>query len=155
MDKANALRRSGAWSWLAPAAMMCGFWTGSAPAADDAFVCMEDSQEKCDHENRNIDLFIQGRDAFDRGRELGDLREARGYALELMARNDVRHGKALMKFIYVQVSLGVHRNFVEAYRWVAADLAAGTTYPRLNLEWILEKLSARMTPEEITEAKKG
>ena len=123
-------------------------------AADDAFVCMEESQEICDQKNKNMALFIKGRDAFDRGREIGDLREARGYALELIANNDIQHGKALMKFIYVQVGQGVHKNLVEAYRWVAADIASGTDYRRLNLARILDQLTARMTPEELSEAKR-
>jgi hypothetical protein len=128
--------------------------TSSARAEEGGFVCMEETQEKCDHENRNIDLFIRGRDAFDQGRESGDLGEARSMALELMERKDQRHGKALMKFIYLQVSLGVHRNFVEAYRWIESDIAAGTKYTRLDLGWVRDKLAARMTPEQLAEAKK-
>lgn len=123
-------------------------------AEDEAFVCMEETQEKCDHENKNLELFIKGRDAFDRGRDTGDLREAHDYAAELMARKDEKHGKALMKFIYLQVGLGVHKNLVEAYRWVAADLAGGVDYRRLNLERVLEQLAARMTPEQLAEARK-
>jgi hypothetical protein len=123
-------------------------------AADDAFVCMEETQEKCDQENRNIQLFIQGRDAFERGRETGDLGEARRFASELIERKDAEHGKALMKYIYLQVAQGVHKNPVEAYRWVAADIAAGASYPRLNLERVLEQLAAKMTPEQIAEARK-
>ena len=125
-----------------------------AIAADDAFVCMEETQEKCDQENKNIQLFIQGRDAFERGRESGDLGEARKYALELIERKDDEHGKALMKYIYLQVAQGVHKDPVEAYRWVAADIAANAKYPRLNLERVLEQLGAKMTPEQIAEAKK-
>ena len=34
-----------------------------AKAAEDAFVCMEETQEKCDYQNRNLELFMQGRDA--------------------------------------------------------------------------------------------
>lgn len=135
-------------------------WLSAAPAsaaedeAEDAFVCMEESQEKCDYENRNMELFIQGRDALDRGREAGDLSEAHRIARELMDRKDMRHGKALMKFVYVQVSLGVHKNFVEAYRWIEADIAAGQTYKRLDLNWVRDKLTAKMTPEQLAEAMK-
>ncbi|MBK8016411.1 MAG: hypothetical protein IPK20_06585 [Betaproteobacteria bacterium] len=125
-----------------------------AAAEEDAFVCMEESQEKCDRENENMGLFIKGRDALENGRESGDLSEARRYAAELMAREDLKHGKALMKFVYMQVSQGVHKNLVEAYRWVAADIAADAKYKRLDLQWVLDKLSARMTPEQLSEAKK-
>ncbi len=140
---------------LAAAAVAVGvFATAPAAAEDDAFVCMEETQEKCDDENRNIGLFIQGRDAFDRGREIGDLGEARRIARELVDRKDARHGKALMKFVYVQVSLGVHKNFVEAYRWIEEDIAAGESYKRLDLAWVRDKLAARMTPEQLAEARK-
>jgi hypothetical protein len=135
-------------------ALACGLFAAPVLAADDAFVCMEESQEKCDYENQNMDLFIKGRDAFDRGRESGDLSEAHGYAAQLIERKDLEHGQALMKFIYLQVAQGVHKNFVEAYQWVAADLAAGTKYKRLDLQWVLNKLSAKMTPEQLAEARK-
>lgn len=124
-----------------------------ASAEEDAFVCMEESKEKCDYENRNMELFIKGRDAFDRGRESGDLREAHDYAAELMVRKDIRHGSGLMKFIYLQFAQGTHKNLVEAYRWVAADIAAGVTYKRLDLQRVLDQIAARMTPEQLAEAK--
>ena len=131
-----------------------GLFAAPAGAAEDAFVCMEETQEKCDRENRNMALFIEGRDAFDRGREIGDLTEARRIARELIDRQDAQHGKALMKFIYVQVSLGVHKDLVEAYRWIDADLAAGQSYKRLDLKWVQQKLAEKMTPEQLAEAKR-
>ena len=131
-----------------------GLFAAPAGAAEDAFVCMEETQEKCDRENRNMALFIEGRDAFDRGREIGDLTEARRIARELIDRQEAEHGKTLMKFIYVQVSLGVHKNLVEAYRWIDADLAAGQSYKRLDLKWVQAKVAAKMTPEQLAEAKR-
>ena len=125
-----------------------------ALAADDAFVCMEETQQKCDDENRNLELFVKAHDAFDRGRETGDLTEARRYALELIARKDERHGKTMMKYIYMQVGQGVHRNYVEAYRWIASDIAGGVSYKRLDLERTRDLLAAKMTPEQLAEAKK-
>lgn len=142
-------------SFIARALILaCALSAGALYAAGDAFVCMEESQEKCDYENQNIDLFIKGRDAFDRGREVGDLTEAHGYAMALIERKDLKHGGALMKFIYLQVGLGVHKNLVQGYRWVASDMAAGRKYPRLDLQRILDQLTARMTPEQLAEAKK-
>ena len=135
-------------------ALACGLSAGPLQAADDAFVCMEESQEKCDYENANMDLFIKARDAFDRGRETGDLKEAHDYAAQLIERKDFKHGKPLMKFIYLQFAQGTHKNLVEAYRWVAADIAAGTKYERLDLKSVLEKISSLMTPEQLAEAKK-
>ena len=154
MKPTNSAIRRRAGAFALAGALACGAWFGVAVAADDAFVCMEESQEKCDYENKNMELFIKARDAFDRGREVGDLKEARDTAMELINRGDAKHGKGLMIYIYVQVGLGVHKNLVEAYRWVASDIAAGTTYPRVNLNGVLEKLTARMTPEQLAEAKK-
>jgi hypothetical protein len=148
-----ALHRT-AWALAAALALPLALPMGAQAAEDEAFVCMEESQEKCDYENKNMELFIKARDAFDRGRETGDLKEARDTAMELINRGDAKHGKGLMIYIYVQVGLGVHKNLVEAYRWVASDIAAGTTYPRVNLNGVLEKLTARMTPEQLAEAKK-
>jgi hypothetical protein len=134
-------------------ALLLGLSGIPSAMAEDAFVCMEESQEICDYENRNMELFIKGRDAFDQGRETGDFREAQGYAAELMARKDMKHGKGLMKYIYLQLGQGAHRDLVEAYRWVAADIAAGVTYPRLDLDALLKKIAARMTPEQLQEAR--
>ncbi len=131
-----------------------GLAAGAVHAEGDAFVCMEESQEKCDYENQNMELFIKGREAFDQGREIGDLSAAHGYAMALIERKDLKHGQSLMKYIYVQVGLGVHKNYVQAYRWVAADIAAGRKYQRLDLQAVLDQLSARMTPEQLAEAKK-
>jgi len=125
-----------------------------ATSADDAFVCMEETQEKCDYENTNLGLFIKGRDAYVRGRETGDLSEARNIALELLSRKDAKHGKVLMKYIYMQIGQGVHKNVVESYHWIASDLAAGTSYGRLDLERLRDLLVARMTPEQLVEARK-
>lgn len=125
-----------------------------AAAAGDAFVCQEESQEKCDRENQNLDLFVKAHDAFDRGREKGDLTEARNYALQLIERKDERHGKAIMKYVYMQVGLGVHKNYVEAYRWLSDDMAAGKEYKRLDLERTRDRLAKLMSPEQLAEAKR-
>jgi hypothetical protein len=154
MKRTQLERHPGVRQLAAVAVLAWGLSAVAVDAADDGFVCMEESQEKCDYENKNMELFIKGRDAFDRGREIGDLSEAHNYAAELIARNDLKHGQALMKFIYLQFGQGVHKDLVQAYRWVAADLAAGITYPRLPLERVLEQLAARMTPEQLDQAKK-
>lgn len=134
--------------------LACGLSAGAVHAEGDAFVCMEESQEKCDYENQNMELFIKAREAFDRGREIGDLSEAHAYAAKLIERGDLKHGQMLMKYIYVQVGLGVHKNLVESYRWVATDIAAGTKYQRLDLQRTLDQVAARMTPEQLAEVNK-
>jgi hypothetical protein len=154
MKQKDMTNRHGIRRLAAMVALACGLSAAPVHAADDAFVCMEESQQKCDYENANMDLFIKGREAFDRGREIGDLSEARGYAVALIERKDLKHGQTLMKFIYVQVGQGVHKNLVEAYRWVASDITAGAKYQRLDLQRILDQLAARMTADQLAEAKK-
>jgi hypothetical protein len=154
MKRTQLERHPGVRQLAAVVVLACGLSAVPVDAADDGFVCMEESQEKCDYENKNMELFIKGRDAFDRGREIGDLSEAHDYAAELIARNDLKHGQALMKYIYLQFAQGVHKDLVQAYRWVASDLAAGTTYKRLDLQRVLDQLAARMTPEQLDQAKR-
>ncbi len=137
--------------------LLAAAWSvGSAQAAqpEDAFVCMEETQAQCDHKNKNLELYIKGHDAFDRGREIGDFNEARNIALELLARSETRHAKALLKHIYMQVMQGVHKDYVEAYRWVAADMAAGVTYARLPLERVLASLKEKMSARQLADAMK-
>lgn len=139
---------------IAMALLACALAGGPARAANDAFVCMEETQQKCDEKNQNLGLYIKAHDAFDRGREAGDLSEARNLALQLIANNDARHGKTLLKYIYMQVGMGTHKNYVEAYRWINADLASGAKYNRLDLERTRDRLAKLMTPEQIAEANK-
>lgn len=139
---------------IAVALLASAIACGPAVAADGAFVCMEETQQKCDEKNQNLDTYIKAHDAFDRGRESGDLSEARALALKLIANNDARHGKTLLKYIYMQIGMGTHRNYVEAYRWINADLASGTKYNRLDLERTRDRLAKLMTPEQIAEANK-
>ncbi len=135
-------------------ATTCAFGSARAAPTEDAFVCMEDTQAQCDHKNKNLELYIKGHDAFDRNRETGDFNEARNIALELLARGDTRHAKTLLKHIYMQVMQGAHKNYVEAYRWVAADIAAGVTYSRLPLERVRASLAEKMSAEQLAEAMK-
>lgn len=129
--------------------------TDDGAGKKDAFVCMEETQEKCDYENENISIFMKAHDAFDRGRETGDLSEAHGYAAKLIERGDLKHASLLLRYIYWQVGQGVHKNLVQGYRWVTTDIAEGRTkYGRLDLQLILRKLEALMTPEQLAEARK-
>jgi hypothetical protein len=126
-----------------------------APAlAEDAFVCMEESQEICDKTNKNIATYIKAHDAYDHGREIGDLSEAYGLAKELVANDDAKHGRSILRQIYIQAALGTHKNYVQAYRWVAEDIAAGVNYKQLKMDKVLESIAQKMTPEQLAEAKK-
>jgi hypothetical protein len=60
----------------------------------------------------------------------------------------------MMKQVYVQLALGSHKNYVEAYRWLAEAMANEEKYPRLEINRLLDQLSEKMTPEQLAEAKK-
>ena len=137
---------------LAAAVLGALLLSGSGAWAEDAFKCMEETQEKCDFENENMRLFIQGRDAFDRAMETGDFTETRAIGQKLAARKN-KYGNRLLKMVYVQVGFGKHKNLVEAWRWLDEELKGGKGYARLDLDKTVTKLEALMTPEQLAEAR--
>lgn len=129
---------------------------GQLPARaedEEAFKCLSEDEKECAFENESMALFIKGRDAYDKGRETGDLSEARKIAQELVQRKN-KYGKRMMKMIYMQLATGTHKNFVEAYRWLQEGIANDEKYARLDLNRVLNQLTARMTPEQVAEAQK-
>ena len=150
----NTNRNRIAAAWLATGIALGGGLACAPALAEDAFVCMEETQEICDQKNKNLDTYIRAHDAYDRGRETGDLSEAYALARELVANDDAKHGKSIIRQIYIQAALGMHKNLVESYRWVAADIAAGASYKALKMEKVLESIAQKMTPEQLAEAKK-
>ncbi len=137
---------------LAAAVLGALLLSGSGAWAEDAFKCMEETQEKCDFENENMRLFIQGRDAFDRAMETGDFTETRAIGQKLAARKN-KYGNRLLKMVYMQVGLGQHKDFVQAYRWLYEEKKAGHAFTRLDLDKTLAKLTALMTPEQLARAR--
>jgi hypothetical protein len=100
-----------------------------------------------------LSLFVKGTDAYDKGRETGDLSEARSIARQLIDRKN-KYGKRMMKQVYVQLALGVHKNYVEAYRWLQEAIVNEEKYTRVDITRLLDQLSEKMTPEQLAEAKK-
>ena len=142
LSKQSASRR------LATAAFAALLLSSSGAWAEDAFKCMEETQEKCDFENENMRLFIQGRDAFDRAMETGDFTETRAIGQQLAARKN-KYGNRLLKMVYVQVGFGKHKDFVQAWRWLDEEMKAGHGFARLDLEKTVAKLEALMSPEQL------
>ncbi|MCE2859442.1 MAG: hypothetical protein ACK5AJ_04455 [bacterium] len=120
---------------------------------EDSFKCISEDEKECAFENESMALFIKGRDAYDKGRETGDLSQARTIAQELVQRKN-KYGKRMMKMIYMQLATGTHKNFVEAYRWLQEGIAKDEKYSRLDLNRVIDQLSAKMTPEQLAEAQK-
>jgi len=122
-------------------------------AEEDAFQCLSGDESQCAFENESLSLFIQGTDAYDKGRETGDLTEARRIARQLIERKN-KYGKRMMKQVYVQLALGAHKNLVEAHRWLQEAIAKEEKYTRLDISRLLEQLSQKMSPEQLAEAQK-
>lgn len=150
----NTYRNRIAAALLATGTVLGGGLACAPALAEDGFVCMEETQAICDQKNKNLDIYIRAHDAYDHGREIGDLSEAYTLAKQLVANGDEKHGKSILRQIYIQSALGEHKNLVQSYRWVAADLAAGINYRALKMDKVLESIAQKMTPEQIAEAKK-
>lgn len=119
--------------------------------AEDSFKCLNGNEEKCAYENESLALFIKARDAFDSGRESGDMTEAITLSKQLVARKN-KNGKRMMKMIYLRLGQGEHKNPVEAYRWVQQAIDNGEEYARLDLTKMREAIANTMTPEQLAQA---
>lgn len=52
--------------------------------------------------------------------------------------------------VYMQLGWGAHRDYVQAYSWLSEGIADGVKY---LVTW-REKLIAKMTPDQLAQAKK-
>jgi len=95
--------------------------------AEEGFVCPLENEKECAFENENLSLFIKGRDAYDRGRETGNLSEAREIGYQLAARKN-KNGRVLLKMIYMEIRMGGHKNYVQAYDWVEEAMQRNESY---------------------------
>lgn len=116
--------------------------------AEEGFVCPLENEKECAFENENLSLFIKGRDAYDRGRETGNLSEAREIGYQLAARKN-KNGRVLLKMIYMEIRMGGHKNYVQAYDWVEEAMQSNESYARLDFQTVLDSLKKRMTPEQL------
>lgn len=130
------------------AVTLASLTTHMAHAQQDGFVCPYENEKECAFENESLSLFIKGRDAYDRGREIGDLTEAREIGYQLAARKN-KNGKALLKMVYMEIRMGGHKNYVQAYDWVQEAMQRNETYARLDYQTVLDALKKRMTPEQL------
>jgi hypothetical protein len=121
-------------------------------SAEEAFICPTENEKECAFENESMSLFIKGRDAYDHGREIGDLTEARIIGTQLAQRKN-KNGKRLLKMIYMSIRMGGHKNNVEAYQWVEESITKKEEYARLDMNELLETLFQKMTPDEQAKVK--
>jgi len=116
--------------------------------AEDGFVWPLEDEKECAYENESLSLFIKGRDAYDHGREIGDLSQAREIGYQLAARKN-KNGRILLKMIYMEIRMGGHKNYVQAYDWVEEAMQRNESYARLDFQSVLDSLKKRMTPEQL------
>ena len=133
---------------LAALALVAASATVNLSHAQEGFVCPLEDEKECAYENESLSLFIKGRDAYDHGREIGDLSEAREIGYRLVERNK-KNGKALLKMIYMEIRMGGHKNYVQAYDWVQEAIKRNESYARLDFQTVLDALKKRMTPEQL------
>lgn len=102
----------------------------------------------CKAENGDaMAMYMVGREAYQAGRESGDLGEAFVWAQK--ARDaGYRGGRMLLKMVYVQMGEGTHHDYVEAHRWLSEAIAAGEDY----LEPWRRRLEKKMTADQLAAA---
>lgn len=114
----------------------------TACTSDDEAVCKAEKDER-------MALYTQGRNAYDAARTSGDFTEAVRVSRKLAANGD-KNGERLLKMVYIQLGSGAHRDNVQAYVWISEGIAEGIDYAPL---W-RKKLTEKMTPDQLAEAKK-
>ncbi len=128
-------------------------WNGAvvhATATDPDCASEEDKVPCLAIKGDPMAMYMMGRRAYDAGRISGDLTEALAWGRKVVEMR--RHtGGQLLKMVYLQLGGGVHRDYVQAHVWLreAIDSAEANLY---LIPW-LERLEAKMEPEEIERAK--
>jgi TPR repeat protein len=95
-------------------------------------------------------MYMMGRRAYEGARTSGDFTEALAWGQRVIRVR--RHtGNMLLKMVYLQLGSGQHRDHVQAHVWLrqAIDSREANLY---LVPW-LERLEAKMQPEEIEKAK--
>lgn len=95
-------------------------------------------------------MYMMGRRAYEGARVSGDYTEALAWGQKVI-RVRWHTGNMLLKMVYLQLGAGEHRDYVEAHVWLreAIDSSEANLY---LIPW-LERLEARMEPEQIEKAK--
>lgn len=95
-------------------------------------------------------MYMMGRRAYEGARVSGDFTAALAWGQKVITVR--RHtGNMLLKMVYLQLGAGGHRDYVQAHVWLreAIDSSEANLY---LIPW-LERLEARMEPEQIERAK--
>lgn len=128
-------------------------WKGAVvhdTAADPNCAAEEDKVPCLAAKDDPMAMYMMGRRAYEGGRISGDFTEALAWGQKVVKVR--RHtGKMLLKMVYLQLGDGGHRDYVQAYVWLreAIDSSEANLY---LIPW-LERLGAKMEPEQIERAK--
>ena len=128
-------------------------WNGGivhATAVDPDCVSEEDKVPCLAAKGDPMAMYMMGRRAYEGARVSGDYTEALAWGQKVIRVR--RHtGNMLLKMVYLQLGAGEHRDYVQAHVWLreAIDSSEANLY---LIPW-LERLEARMEPEQIERAK--
>lgn len=128
-------------------------WNGGlvyATAVDPDCVSDEDKVPCLAAKGDPMAMYMMGRRAYEGARVSGDFTEALAWGQKIIKVR--RHtGNMLLKMVYLQLGGGEHRDYVQAHVWLreAIDSSEANLY---LIPW-LERLEARMEPEQIERAK--
>ncbi|MDP6352955.1 MAG: hypothetical protein QF926_05280 [Alphaproteobacteria bacterium] len=121
-----------------------------APAAVAADCAPGPEGNLCKAENGDsLAMYMVGREAYAEGRQTGDLTEAYKWASRSREAGFLG-GRMLFKMVLLQMGDGIHRDYVQAHRWLSIAIDGGDDY---LVPW-RKRLEARMTVEQRAEAGK-
>ena len=121
-----------------------------ATATDPDCISEEDKVPCLAAKDDPMAMYMMGRRAYEAGRVSGDFTEALAWGQKVIKLR--RHtGNMMLKMVYLQLGAGAHRDYVQAHVWLreAIDASEANLY---LIPW-LERLEAKMEPEQIDRAK--
>ena len=128
-------------------------WNGGivhATAVDPDCALEEDKVPCLAAKGDPMAMYMMGRRAYEGARVSGDYTEALAWGQKVIRVR--RHtGNMLLKMVYLQLGAGEHRDYVQAHVWLREAIESGEANLYL-IPW-LERLEARMEPEQIERAK--
>ncbi len=130
--------------------LFMGFALNGICVANAEPACATDDETACKAEkDARMAMYSAGRIAYENARTTGNFTEAYTLARKLATSGD-KNGERLYKMVNMQLGWGAHKDLVQAYVWLSEGVADGVDYVPL---W-RDKLTEKMTPEQLAEAKK-
>ena len=135
---------------LFAAVTLCSGAVVCATATDPDCAAEEDKVPCLAAKDDPMAMYMMGRRAYEAARVAGDFTEALEWGQKVIKVR--RHtGNMLLKMVYLQLGGGAHRDYVQAHVWLRE--AIDSREENLYLVPWLERLEAKMEPEQIERAK--